>query len=202
MRSSTDELDLFYRSCLNVKTGKLKPDVVQLCNEMNIDPDNLKPRSFEEILAHTSTQQPNASNRVAMFKAPGNVDLPGKELARTRFDHYNKRRLLALSCLQMRYEDLTMGRSGSVTFDRKNYEEVPQLYKTQVLHNALENLQSQMSQQKYIDVSAVVQSDLMQRRPKTNSQYERSQNILQSFCAESLASLADQRTDSTVVYDS
>ena len=44
-----DDVDMLYRRMILQKTGQLKPEILVLCSEMNIEPESLKPKTVQEI---------------------------------------------------------------------------------------------------------------------------------------------------------
>jgi len=70
---------------------------------MNIEPEFLKPRSYESFLEQI--QQQGKEMREYMFQGVKGGHLSNEELAQTRYNHYQKRRYQALSILNLRYEE-------------------------------------------------------------------------------------------------
>ena len=48
-QNQDESLELFFRKIYNFKTGAFKNEILVLCDEMNIEPEHLKPRSFEDF---------------------------------------------------------------------------------------------------------------------------------------------------------
>ena len=77
-----------------------------LCNDMNIEPDSLKPKTIQDIKEQIVKQRETTKNNLLVKnKAPGNVGLDDDKLAETRLSHYNKRRAQALVIIQLRLQE-------------------------------------------------------------------------------------------------
>jgi len=100
-----EDAEHFYRRIYNVKTGQFKMEIVTLCTEMNIEPENLKPKTLQDLKEQLARQKRTTGSMAVRLRAPGNVDLDDDALAETRLKHYNKRRQQALVILQVRLED-------------------------------------------------------------------------------------------------
>lgn len=81
----------------------------------------------------------------------------------------------------------------------RNYDDSSNIYKHQVMTNAIRSLHSSMNASRVVDVSGQL-SDLMVSRPKTNH-IERGKDILGKFRSESLVSLEDKARSSIVNFD-
>jgi hypothetical protein len=45
----SEDIETLYRRMILQKTGQLKPEILALCSEMNIEPESLKPKTMQEI---------------------------------------------------------------------------------------------------------------------------------------------------------
>ena len=48
-QNQEESLELFFRKIYNFKTGTFKNEILALCDEMNVEPDYLKPRTLDEF---------------------------------------------------------------------------------------------------------------------------------------------------------
>ena len=70
----------------------------------------------------------------------------------------------------MRYNDF---KHGGIEFSKRTYDDSKTLYSHQIMSNALDGLSSSLHQPKFIQASAQVSQDLVNRRPKTNDHLAR-----------------------------
>jgi len=54
--NSNESLELFFRKMYNPKTGQFKPEVLPLCDMMNIDTEYLKPRTLDDFKKQVDSQ--------------------------------------------------------------------------------------------------------------------------------------------------
>lgn len=80
----------------------MKYEVVQLCSDLHIDPEVLKPRTRGDIEASVIDQSKSKLTKIQMYKSPGDSKLSRENLIEARLEHYNKRRNQALHVIEMR----------------------------------------------------------------------------------------------------
>ena len=126
---------------------------------MNIDPESLKARTLEEVKTITKQQRSSEPNYIGRIKSPGFVDLKEDDIAKTRFNHYQKRRKQALIILQVRLEDV---KNRGNDYPSKNiYEQQNQsLYGSQLMKNQLEGLSTNIGTEKYIEATSMVSQEV------------------------------------------
>lgn len=126
-KEQQESAELFYRRMINQKTGMLKPEILAICTEMNIEPDALKPKTIQEVKEQIIRQKQSTGSMAVRNRAPGSVDLNDDVLAETRFKHYNKRRVQALIRVQARLMDKQ--NRNSETPAKAIYDEDASIYK-------------------------------------------------------------------------
>ena len=53
----SEDIETLYRRMILQKTGQLKPEILALCSEMNIEPESLRPKTLQEIKEQITKQR-------------------------------------------------------------------------------------------------------------------------------------------------
>ena len=100
-KGQTDDWEHFFKQQFSSKTHSFKNQAfLDLCAQMNIDPEELKPKNSEFFMY-------DRGNKVS--------ELVGK----TRFQHFNKKRYQSLAILKVRMDDMKSGEMFCVSLNSR-----------------------------------------------------------------------------------